>query len=631
MVRKAEAVLWESGGQMKQKEKKFISVRVKILCSLVFVSVLLMICVVYISYTQAMERVKRIGMQLSGQYAISAGEDIKGELKTLCDIADEVMEIDAVRALAQLSAEEAPQEEYSRLETEILRGIERIVPALNRGERGFDNIAVYMKNGYTMELEPNGGFAFSDYESCVKHLVQCNGALAEEGYQTPFWQLCGLGGNLQQSLVYVRFIYEPITLKRIGVVVFGLKNTVIKNVLFGYAPKGYILSDEGSVIVSQNRSKVGSSDEETRAIMAAVLGMENTKGNVTYQNLQGQEETIFYYRLASLHGYLVVPFELEEAEWEGEMESYVVTIVAVSFVLILLGIILSLILSRSLTNSVSSLMAFLGKVEQGDESLRYEKRSNDEIGTLGDKINRMLDELQQLNLSREQEMKANQLTELRLMQQQINPHLLYNTLDSVLWGMQQHNYEDATEILMSLSEFFKLSLSRGQMEIPLSEEIRMVESYMAIQNKARHKQFRIACQIPEKLQKHPIMKLTLQPLVENSVGHGFAGYRDDGEVRIQAWQEADCVAITVEDNGIGMEREDVEKLQAVLRLPTCPKEHRHFGLHNIHRRIVQKYGEQYGLSIESELSDYTRITVRIPLTQSEAEPSGENSKEGMQR
>lgn len=87
----------------------------------------------------------------------------------------------------------------------------------------------------------------------------------------------------------------------------------------------------------------------------------------------------------------------------------------------------------------------------------------------------MLDELESLSKSREQEMRANQLTELRLMQQQINPHLLYNTLDSVLWGMQQHNYEDASQILRALSEFFKLSLSHGRMEIPLGDEIRMVE------------------------------------------------------------------------------------------------------------------------------------------------------------
>ena len=604
---------------MKEKESKFISVRVKILCSLVFVSVLLVIAVVTISYRLAMDRVERIGMQLSGQYVVSAGEDIKGELKALSKTSDEIMEIKEIRELAQLTEEDAYLKTYLLLVEEIQKEINAIVPTVNRGERSFDNISIYMKNGYIVEMEQNAEFVFSDYEGCIDHLAQRREDIAEGGYVTPFWALCSLRGNRQQCLTYVRFIYEPVTLNRIGVAVFSVRNNVIKNVFSGYAPDGYILSNEGNVIVTQNSKKVGTVDQDTRKIMAAVSQMGNVKGNTTYIDSYKQQKTIFYYRLPSVRGYLIVPFELEAAEWEKEMESYVGAILTVSVGVLTLAVILSLLFSRGLTNSIDSLMKFLGEVERGHEDLRYEKRSHDEIGQLGDSINQMLDELKQLNLSREQEMKANQLTELRLMQQQINPHLLYNTLDSVLWGMQQHHYEDATEILESLSEFFKLSLSKGQMVIPLSEEIRMVENYMTIQNKARHKDFMIHCQIPEYLQQHPIIKLSLQPLVENSVGHGFAGYRDDGEVHIRAWKEKNCVIVTVEDNGIGMEQEEVENLQAVLKLPACPKEHRHFGLYNIHRRIVQNYGEDYGLKVESELSEYTRITIRIPWMLQEEE------------
>lgn len=604
---------------MKEKESKFISVRVKILCSLVFVSVLLVIAVVTISYRLAMDRVERIGMQLSGQYVVSAGEDIKGELKALSKTSDEIMEIKEIREMAQLTEEDAYLKTYLLLVEEIQKEINAIVPTVNRGERSFDNISIYMKNGYIVEMEQNAEFVFSDYEGCIDHLAQRREDIAEGGYVTPFWTLCSLRGNRQQCLAYVRFIYEPVTLNRIGVAVFSVRNNVIKNVFSGYAPDGYILSNEGNVIVTQNSKKVGTVDQDTRKIMAAVSQMGNVKGNTTYIDSYKQQKTIFYYRLPSVRGYLIVPFELEAAEWEKEMESYVGAILTVSVGVLTLAVILSLLFSRGLTNSIDSLMKFLGEVERGHEDLRYEKRSHDEIGQLGDSINQMLDELKQLNLSREQEMKANQLTELRLMQQQINPHLLYNTLDSVLWGMQQHHYEDATEILESLSEFFKLSLSKGQMVIPLSEEIRMVENYMTIQNKARHKDFMIHCQIPEYLQQHPIIKLSLQPLVENSVGHGFAGYRDDGEVHIRAWKEKKCVIVTVEDNGIGMEQEEVENLQAVLKLPACPKEHRHFGLYNIHRRIVQNYGEDYGLKVESELSEYTRITIRIPWMLQEEE------------
>lgn len=599
-----------------KKQIKFVSVRVKILCSLVFVSVLLMLAVVTISYRLAMARVERIGMQLSGQYVVSAGEDIKGELKTLSEISDQIMEMQAIHEIAQLPETRSIQDQYEVLGKQLRNDMDSIKSPLNRSGQSFYNVSIFMKNGYVMEMEENAKLVFSDYTGCLEYLSHRRADITEDSYHAPFWTLCGLRGNRQQCLVYVRFVYEPVTLDKIGVVIFSLRNNVLKNVFSGYAPDGFILSNEGVILAAQSSKEIGKTDENTQRIIRAVMNAESKNGSINYSNSANEIKTVMYYQIPSIKGYLIVPFELENAEWEKEMESYVIAILTVSGGVLILGIILSLLFSRGLTTSVASLMRFMEDVERGDENLRYQKKSNDEIGLLGDKINHMLDELTRLNLSREQEMKANQLAELRLMQQQINPHLLYNTLDSVLWGMQRHNYQDATETLIALSEFFKLSLSRGQMEITLSEEIRMVESYMDIQNKARCKNFVVNCQIPKELQSHPIMKLSIQPLVENSVQHGFSGYRDDGEVQIKAWREADFVIVTVEDNGIGMETEEVKKMQVVLNLPSCPKEYRHFGLYNIHRRLVQNYGDAYGLSIESEVSEYTRITVYLPYRKS---------------
>ena len=454
-------------------------------------------------------------------------------------------------------------------------------------------------------------FSFADYDACLTYFSNQDARFAQAEYITPFWQLCSMSSERQQMLSYVRFIYEPVTLEKIGVAIFGLRNEVLKNVFSVYAPNGYILSESGKIIASRNNKEIGSF-EGNEPLLAGIVAAGRDRGSAVYSDMTGNKQVSFYYRLSGMHSYLVVPFEMEQTEWRKEMRSYVVTVAAVSGGLLLFAIVVSTIISKGLTNSIASLMGFIGNVEKGNAQLRYRKKGNDEISILGEKINQMLDELESLSKSREQEMRANQLTELRLMQQQINPHLLYNTLDSVLWGMQQHNYEDASQILHALSEFFKLSLSQGRMEIPLGDEIRMVESYLDIQNKARQKQFTIVCDIPDHLLRQPIPKLSLQPLVENSVTHGFAGYCDDGVISIRAYIDGNACFIIVQDNGIGMEPEEVERLQAVLKLPACPKEHRHFGLYNIHRRITQNYGEKYGLTIESELSEYTRITVRLP-------------------
>ena len=597
---------------MKQKKQRFISVRAKILWSLVFVSVPFMIAVVLITYSLSISRVERIGMQLSAQYVVSAGEDIKAELRSLYSVTDEIIALPAVRNMAQLQGNILTAADYERYDQEIKHGINEAVPALGRsGNYGFSNIALYMKNGYSLQLSQNAGFSFADYDACLTYFSNQDLRFAQAEYVTPFWQLCSMSGERQQMLSYVRFLYEPVTLEKIGVAIFGLRNEVLKNVFSVYAPNGYILSESGKIIASRNGKEIGSG-EGNEPLLASIAAVGRDRGRAVYSDIYGKKQISFYYRLSGMHSYLVVPFEMEQTEWRKEMRSYVVTVAAVSGGLLLLAIIVSTIFSKGLTNAIASLMGFIGNVEQGNAHLRYQAKSHDEISILGEKINQMLDELESLSKSREQEMRANQLTELRLMQQQINPHLLYNTLDSVLWGMQQHNYEDASQILRALSEFFKLSLSQGRMEIPLGDEIRMVESYLDIQNKARQKQFTIVCDIPDDLLRQPIPKLSLQPLVENSVTHGFAGYCDDGVISIRAYAKDDVCFIIVQDNGIGMEQEEVEKLQAVLKLPACPKEHRHFGLYNIHRRITQNYGEKYGLTIESELSEYTRITVRVP-------------------
>ena len=596
------------------REKLFIPVRVKILFSLVLISALLIAAVVLLSYKLTTERVERIGMRLSGQYVISAGEDIKDRLNGIYDRADEIVSLEALHEMAQLQPEElGGHERYTQLDAEIKRGVENATPSQARMASEFGYVAVYMKNGYSMEMLNNQSFPFSDYEECLRYFIGMGADFSETGYDTPLWQVCSIRGNNEHIAVYLRFIYEPVTLEKTGIIMFGLRNSVLKDIYSGYAPKGYILSDEGTVLAAPISTNVGTYGPDTQAIAAKLTDASHSNGSLTYLAENGEEKTVFYYRLTSMKAYLIVPFALEETEWETEMDSYFLAVVIISVVLLAIAVVMALALSKGLTTSISSLDHFISRVEEGDDSLRYKKSSNDEIGRLGEKLNSMLDELDRLNSSRQEEILLNQRMELQLMQQQINPHLLYNTFDSVLWGIEQRYYDSAAEVLEAMSEFFKLSLSRGQAEIPLSDEVKMIENYMTIQNKARQKDFKLVCDIPENLQGYMIVKLTVQPLVENAVVHGFAGYRDDGVVQISAKELGERVVITVEDNGIGMEPDEIDRVSSVLPLPVCPKEHRHFGLYNIHRRIVQRYGDGYGLTIESEVSEYTRISISLPL------------------
>ena len=166
-----------------------------------------------------------------------------------------------------------------------------------------------------------------------------------------------------------------------------------------------------------------------------------------------------------------------------------------------------------------------------------------------------------------------------------------------------------------MSEFFKISLSKGSDFVTLGRELQLIQHYLEIQHVARYQDIHLICDVGEDLYDYPVIKLLLQPIVENAIIHGFAGYRDDGTIRIEALKIADLLEIVVTDNGIGILPEEIEEIQQILRQNIKEKQGRCFGLYNINRRIVQTYGANYGLSIESEISEYTTVRIRIPYSE----------------
>lgn len=297
------------------------------------------------------------------------------------------------------------------------------------------------------------------------------------------------------------------------------------------------------------------------------------------------------------------------------MLSYLRSIVIMTVVVILLAVALGILLSGGLSKSIASLVGFAKKVEAGDTECRFQPDSKDEIAYLGEHINQMLDEISKASQQREADLKANQLMEIQLLQQQINPHLLYNTLDSLLWYLQQNQNDQAIALTSSMSEFFKISLSKGSDFVTLGRELQLIQHYLEIQHVARYQDIHLICDVGEDLYDYPVIKLLLQPIVENAIIHGFAGYRDDGTIRIEALKIADLLEIVVTDNGIGILPEEIEEIQQILRQNIKEKQGRCFGLYNINRRIVQTYGANYGLSIESEISEYTAVRIRIPYSE----------------
>ena len=206
-------------------------------------------------------------------------------------------------------------------------------------------------------------------------------------------------------------------------------------------------------------------------------------------------------------------------------------------------------------------------------------------------------------------------TELKALQAQINPHFLYNTLDSIQWMCEQGRTEDAAKMVSSLARLFRISISRGHELITIRDELRHAESYLVIQSYRYKDQFTYCFDVDPTLENCLCNKITVQPLIENAIYHGLDRSVDEGEIKItvkKAPDDENDILITVSDNGIGMTKE-----QCLSILKKERSDSSGIGVKNVNDRLKIYFGEKYGLSIESELDVGTTVTVRIPKKEGE--------------
>lgn len=283
------------------------------------------------------------------------------------------------------------------------------------------------------------------------------------------------------------------------------------------------------------------------------------------------------------------------------------------FVLLVIIILLSLYIPRSIAKPVRELVTVTNRVASGDLTIRSEVEGGTEITMLNDSMNVMIEKLNELIGQVREEQKQLRIAEFRVLQAQINPHFLYNTLDTIVWLAEAGDQKKVVSMVGSLSDFFRTSLNQGKDIITLSEELQHVKSYLEIQ-KVRYQDiltYEIA--VPEEFGFVAIPKITLQPLVENALYHGIKNKRGGGAIQVTAYTEENELVICVADSGIGMKPEQLEKVTNAIHNEDAT-ERASFGLYNVNERIRLNFGAEYGLSMESTYGEGTRSYVKLPLT-----------------
>ena len=220
--------------------------------------------------------------------------------------------------------------------------------------------------------------------------------------------------------------------------------------------------------------------------------------------------------------------------------------------------------------------------------------------------------------------------DLRLLQEQINPHFLYNTLDTIIWLIEGNLSEQAVDMVVSLSDFFRLVLSHGKEFITIKDEELHIRSYLEIQQVRYHDILDYEISIEPELYPYRILKLTLQPLVENALYHGIKYKRAMGKITITGSllrEDAENkVCLCVKDNGVGMEEAELRRLQKEIVRP-CQETESGFGLANVNERLRMNFGMEYGLTITSRKGEGTEVRVMIPAQYIENFPDGGSTDE----
>ncbi|AIQ34611.1 MULTISPECIES: cache domain-containing sensor histidine kinase [unclassified Paenibacillus] len=292
-------------------------------------------------------------------------------------------------------------------------------------------------------------------------------------------------------------------------------------------------------------------------------------------------------------------------------------LIIVSVVLsIVFAITLHYLLTKRLTRPIQLLQHKMRLTASGYLEAKVKPVGTDEIADLGQSFNIMVEKIKELLEQSIRKQQQLQKAELRTLQAQINPHFLYNTLDSIIWMAEAGKSDAVIQLVKALSDLFRISLNKGRDWVMIHTELAHAQSYLVIQQMRYRDILEYRVEVDPEILEYPILNMTLQPLIENALYHGIKNKRGKGLIIIGGYMEDSAVILTVKDNGIGISTERLALLKQQLEHPLQSEEEEPteggFGLQNVHQRLRLYFGSEYGVLLESIAGTGTTISVRIP-------------------
>lgn len=369
----------------------------------------------------------------------------------------------------------------------------------------------------------------------------------------------------------------------------------------GVGSHGYcfIMDQDGTIIYHPQQQ-----------LIFAGLKEENTQ-NMTAHSDGSYEENSLIYTIRTRKGssWRIVAVSFVDELIEDRLKDCLILLAGLLLIVLAATIVSSVVLSRYISRPIHSLNKAMGEFEANAEGFSYEPVYGSlEVTSLSNAFGHLVIRIQELmNQVRNEEIVLRK-TELRALQAQINPHFLYNTLDSIAWMCEEGRNKDAVEMVNALARLFRISISKGHELIPVEKEVEHAKSYLQIQKFRYKNQFQYSFEVQESCLHYYCNKITLQPIIENAIYHGLNRMIDEGFIEIRIFEDGDDVVFTVEDNGVGMTKEQCESiLHKEVKGQTGG-----IGIKNVNDRVKIYFGEQYGMTIESELDEGTKVSIRMP-------------------
>ncbi len=292
--------------------------------------------------------------------------------------------------------------------------------------------------------------------------------------------------------------------------------------------------------------------------------------------------------------------------------NFLKNIILISVIFIIISAIIFMRISRKITRPLNQLEQAMKNIDKNDYFMIEEVNltANKEVESLSNRFNLMMQRIKELMDKVVLEQKEQRKSELKALQHQINPHFLYNTLDSITWLIENNKNKEASKMIVALAKLFRISILRGKNIIPVRLEIEHAQNYLLIQSNRYQDTFTYEFIVDENLLEKQTMKLILQPIIENSIYHGLKNRIDSGHLIIKVEQVENKIKFSVSDNGYGMRKEKIDELYKNLNNPNLNDG---VGLKNIYQRMVIYYGSEAQLVIESNLDEGTCISIMIPM------------------